>query len=324
MANMSKLRRFAQGASVLGEVAAIVGEVDQVTGSIENLSLSQIKFDPNNPRRLALSRDNPGSIDADDPDRAVKEAQLAELQELAASIAVQGLLQEVGVYRCADGYQLIWGERRVLACKLLGLETINVKLLPTRPAHLRAKQLIENMARTDLSLAERVAGIAAINEEEGEGALTSKDICALLGVGQAMAYRYLAIILGPDDVRDAVAGGVLTNLDQAAILAGIEDSIERTAALAMAGGDEGTAPRLEQPATPGPEPRKIGRGRPVTSAAFKTSSPGVVRHIVEKLLTPKEFAAYASAPWNDIAAAGDILKQVVAKIEKQVGGKATD
>src|SRR6188508_2956355 len=86
----------------------------------------------------------------DQPRHAFDDAQLGEL---AASIAVHGVLQPVIVRELADGgYQLIAGERRVRAARLAGLETIPAVVRDTPGAETSLElALIENLQREDLN-----------------------------------------------------------------------------------------------------------------------------------------------------------------------------
>src|SRR5688500_18362211 len=86
----------------------------------------------------------------DQPRTAFDEAQLGEL---AASIAVHGVLQPVIVRELADGgYQLIAGERRLRAARLAGLATIPAVVRdPARTESSLELALSENLQREDLN-----------------------------------------------------------------------------------------------------------------------------------------------------------------------------
>ena len=73
-----------------------------------------------------------------------------EIMELAASIRQSGLLQPVTVRPCAAGYELIMGERRLRACKLLGHTHIEAFVLPADDAESALLALVENVQRQDL------------------------------------------------------------------------------------------------------------------------------------------------------------------------------
>jgi ParB/RepB/Spo0J family partition protein len=84
-------------------------------------------------------------------DRFRKE--IGNLEELAASIADKGVLQPVTV---DDKLNLLAGERRLQACKLLGKETIPVIIRPFRSElDSREIELMENVHRKDMEWQER-------------------------------------------------------------------------------------------------------------------------------------------------------------------------
>jgi len=72
-----------------------------------------------------------------------------KLNELAASIKNEGLLQPIVVRRCPDSdcYDIIAGERRFRAAKLAGLESIPVIVRDFSDEHANAIALIENIQR---------------------------------------------------------------------------------------------------------------------------------------------------------------------------------
>ena len=86
------------------------------------------------------------------------------IEELAHSIAANGLLQPISVRPQKDGYELISGERRLLAYQSLGQQTIPaiVLELPTQDSAVLA--LVENLHRADLSFWEEAQAIAALME----------------------------------------------------------------------------------------------------------------------------------------------------------------
>jgi ParB family chromosome partitioning protein len=81
------------------------------------------------------------------------------LKSLAESIRQEGLLQPVTVRPVADGFELISGERRFRAVRLLGQTTIEAKVLqPVSEGESAAKGLIENLQRENLTFLEEAQG----------------------------------------------------------------------------------------------------------------------------------------------------------------------
>ncbi len=111
-----------------------------------------------------------------------------ELEELAASIAEAGLLQPISVRQIGDRYQIIAGERRWRAYKLLGRPTIEALVIPVEESDMAVLALVENMDRADLSDYEIGKALRQI-----EGLFpTRKKLAETLGLNREDMYRYYA------------------------------------------------------------------------------------------------------------------------------------
>lgn len=89
------------------------------------------------------------------------------LQELAASIRAQGLIQPLLVRPLADseGYEIIAGERRFRAASLAGLSEVPVLVREVSDQAAAAMALIENIQREDLNPLEEAQGIQRLLNE---------------------------------------------------------------------------------------------------------------------------------------------------------------
>ncbi|MBI5386447.1 MAG: ParB/RepB/Spo0J family partition protein [Verrucomicrobia bacterium] len=114
-----------------------------------------------------------------EPDPNQPRKNLGDLSELAESIRAQGLIQPLIVEGIALGrYRLIAGERRWVACRQLGLETVPC-LVRTVAEHDRlAVQLIENLHRQDLHPLEEARAFHRLLTEFN---LTQRDLAQRLG-----------------------------------------------------------------------------------------------------------------------------------------------
>ncbi|MGC8731530.1 MAG: ParB/RepB/Spo0J family partition protein [Halothiobacillaceae bacterium] len=90
-----------------------------------------------------------------------------QLEQLAASIKAQGLLQPVVVRPAGDGYELIAGERRWRAAGLVGLTHIPAVVRQVDDRTTAALALVENLQREDLNALEKAQGIKRLIEEFG-------------------------------------------------------------------------------------------------------------------------------------------------------------
>ena len=88
------------------------------------------------------------------------------LQELAASIRSQGLMQPILVRPiAADRYEIIAGERRFRAARLAGLDEVPVLVKDVADEAAAAMALIENIQREDLNPLEEAQGIQRLLDE---------------------------------------------------------------------------------------------------------------------------------------------------------------
>ena len=126
---------------------------------------------------------------------------------LASSIEAYGLLCPILVKLNAGGtYKLVSGERRLRACKALGLETIPV-ILDAEDGDVSvtlAKQLVENIQRTDLSSMEKAF---AIGQMRDRFSLSIREIASQLGISKSSAQRSLDLLELPDDLQAALIDG---------------------------------------------------------------------------------------------------------------------
>ena len=93
-----------------------------------------------------------------------------KLKELADSIKRQGLLQTIEVRPHNERYQVIYGERRLRAFKLLGRSTIPTMVREATDHEMCLRALMENVHREDLESAEREEAVHKLwTFETGDG-----------------------------------------------------------------------------------------------------------------------------------------------------------
>lgn len=121
-----------------------------------------------------------------------------ELKELAQSIAETGLIQPITVRKDGERYQLITGERRLRAHRLLERRTIEGIVQEATDDHLAVAALAENMDREDLSDFEIGKAIHQV-----EALFPSrKKLAEGLGLVREDMYKYFAFDSLPDFVID--------------------------------------------------------------------------------------------------------------------------
>lgn len=91
-----------------------------------------------------------------------------KIEQLAASIAQYGLLQPITVLPLEDGsYQLVAGERRLLACRRLRMQEVPAILTTMDEERSSALALVENIQRCDLNFFEEAAAIQKLMKMGG-------------------------------------------------------------------------------------------------------------------------------------------------------------
>ena len=94
------------------------------------------------------------------PDQPRKEFDEIKLMELASSIRQHGLLQPITVRAVKNGYEIVMGERRYRACRLLGFSHIDAFILPASQEQSALLALIENLQRENLHYFEEAEAYA--------------------------------------------------------------------------------------------------------------------------------------------------------------------
>lgn len=121
------------------------------------------------------------------------------LQKLAESIKEVGLLQPISVREVGhDKYQIVAGERRYQACKLLGKSTIDALITQTEDSELAILALAENIDRQDLSDFEIGQALRKIESLFPN----KKRLAEAIGLNRSDMYRYFAFEILPTVLLD--------------------------------------------------------------------------------------------------------------------------
>ena len=87
------------------------------------------------------------------------------LTDLVNSIREQGILEPIVVAETPAGYQIIAGERRWRAAKILGLFEVPVIVKQTTPQQMLEMSIVENVQREDLNPIERAQAYKRLIDE---------------------------------------------------------------------------------------------------------------------------------------------------------------
>jgi ParB family chromosome partitioning protein len=145
------------------------------------------------------------------------------LNELAASVKSNGLIQPIVVRRTGDDYQLVAGERRLRAAKLAGLTTIPAIVRDIDSFTQAQQALVENIHREDLNPMERAAAYKALIGQLG---LTQGELATRLGEDRSTIANFLRLLELAEPVKNLIRDGKLS-LGHAKVLAGVADVLEQ-------------------------------------------------------------------------------------------------
>ncbi len=140
------------------------------------------------------------------------------LEELAASIRVQGIIQPLLVRPDVDGatYELIAGERRLRAAHLAGLREVPIVVRDVSDRESLELALIENIQRDDLSPLEEAAAYRRLLDEYGH---TQEDIATRVGKSRSAVANAMRLLRLPESIKQEIARGRLSAGHARALLA---------------------------------------------------------------------------------------------------------
>ena len=177
---MAVQKKFALGR---GLDALISNEEVKTSGSssINEIELSKISVNPNQPRR---------------------EFDPIALQELADSIAEIGIIQPITLRQLSeDSYQIIAGERRYRASILAGLKTIPAYIRTADDENVMEMALIENIQREDLNSLEIALAYQHLIEQYE---LTQERLSERVGKKRTTIANYLRLLKLPAPIQMAL------------------------------------------------------------------------------------------------------------------------
>ena len=123
-----------------------------------------------------------------------------ELSRLAVSIQQNGILQPLTVRRLENGisYELIAGERRLRACKLLNMSYVPCIVIEATTKDSAVLAVLENLQRADLNYMEEAYAIKNLIDYYG---LTQEETAARLGIAQSTIANKLRLLKLTDEEK---------------------------------------------------------------------------------------------------------------------------
>lgn len=151
-------------------------------------------------RKIAIDRIDPNPWQP----RATFDA--AALEDLVNSIRTQGLLQPITVRARRDRFQLVAGERRVRACRELGMTEIDAVVREVTDQQMLEWAILENLQRSDLDPIETARSFRRLIDEF---TLTQDEAARRLGQSRAHVANTLRLLELPGEVLELVSRGTL-------------------------------------------------------------------------------------------------------------------
>ncbi len=134
-----------------------------------------------------------------------REFEQGALDELAASIRAQGVMQPIVVRpKPQGGYELIAGERRWRAAQQAGLEKIPAVIKEVSDEQASAMALIENIQREDLNPLEEAQALERLREEFS---LTQQQVAEAVGKSRVAVTNLLRLLNLSAGVRNLLSAG---------------------------------------------------------------------------------------------------------------------
>ena len=179
-------------------------KIPEIDGPIFHIEVEKIKPNPHQPRKHF-----------DD----------TALRELSASIAEHGILQPLVVSKIETvtergrdvEYQLIAGERRLLASKMLGLPRVPVIVKHTDEEREKLElAVVENLQRANLDPIETARAYAKLQDHFG---LTQREVAVRLGKSREVVANAMRLLGLPSYIQEAMSKGQLSESQGRLLLA---------------------------------------------------------------------------------------------------------
>ena len=135
-------------------------------------------------------------------------ANLGLLDDLMSSISEKGLLQPIVVRPAEEGFEVIAGNRRLEACKRLGLRKITCHMLELDDKEAYEASLIENIQHNALDPIEEAESFKKYVEEFGYGSIS--ELARKIHRSQTYVTRRIQLLDVAPEVRNLVSLGQMS------------------------------------------------------------------------------------------------------------------
>ncbi len=166
----------------------------KIINKVVEIDVKKISANPNQPRRY-FNED--------------------ELFNLASSIKVDGIIQPITVRKIDERYEIISGERRFRAAKIVGMSAVPCIIVETTDKSSALLALVENIQRSDLSYFEEASAIAKLIEMHE---VTQEETAIRLGMAQSTLANKLRLLKHSEQDKIKIIRGNLTERHARAFL----------------------------------------------------------------------------------------------------------
>lgn len=145
-----------------------------------------------------------------DPDQPRNSFDQAGLEELAASIRAEGILQPISVRYDDDRdvYVIVHGERRWRAAQMAGLDAIPAIVRDVSGNRVLLQQLMENIVREDLNALDRAVALRTLKEQMDDAPWDQ--VAEAVGIRRSRLFQLLGTEKLSDGFRDLLRQGVVS------------------------------------------------------------------------------------------------------------------
>lgn len=157
----------------------------------------------------------------------------AAIAELADSIRQHGLIQPIVVRSTGTNYQIVAGERRWRACRMLGMSEVPVIIKELDDSQTAQIALIENIQREDLNPVEEAMAYRSLMDDYD---MTQEELSKIVGKSRSSIANAVRLLNLPDEVVELLKKREITSGQAKALAAAeTEEEMIELAKLAAAG-----------------------------------------------------------------------------------------
>jgi ParB family chromosome partitioning protein len=159
------------------------------------------------------------------PSRNALRSEMGPLDELAASIAEKGLLEPIVVRFAPGGFEVVAGNRRLEACKMLGMRSIPCHIVDLDERGAFEVSLVENIHHETMNPIDEARAFKRYADDYGYGGIAQ--LAEKIGKSQAYISNRIRLLALPKEVReDVIRRRITPSVAQELVSLGDDDADE--------------------------------------------------------------------------------------------------